>query len=86
MAIPLLDFSIIEVKHPNVGEVKPAGVTADIVFTCEGESSCCVSPDDASMSCVSLDSATRWDAPHGCKLDLVHEATKAESLTLGGRR
>ena len=43
MALPLVDFSIIEVKHPNVGEVKPAGVTADVVFTCEGaiQAACC---------------------------------------------
>ena len=43
MALPLVDFTIIEVKHPNVGEVKPAGVTADVVFTCEGaiQAACC---------------------------------------------
>ena len=37
MAVPLVDFAIIEVKHPNVGEIKPAAVTADVTFTTEGE-------------------------------------------------
>lgn len=38
MAVPLLDYSVIEVKKPNVGENKPAAVTADAVFTVAGTS------------------------------------------------
>lgn len=37
MAVPLLDFSVIEVRKPNLGENKPGGVTADAVFTVAGE-------------------------------------------------
>ena len=43
MAAPLVDFSVIEVRKPNVGEAKPAGVTADAVFTVEGEPPRCSS-------------------------------------------
>mmetsp|Transcript_15961 Transcript_15961/g.37841 ORF Transcript_15961/g.37841 Transcript_15961/m.37841 type:complete len:1392 (+) Transcript_15961:941-5116(+) len=32
MAIPVSEFTIVEVKKPNVGEVKPGAVTADVVF------------------------------------------------------
>ena len=31
MAVPIEDYTIIEVRKPNVGENKPADVTADIV-------------------------------------------------------
>lgn len=31
MAVPIDEFTIIEVRKPNVGENKPADVTADIV-------------------------------------------------------
>ena len=32
MAVPIDEFTIIEVRKPNVGENKPADVTADIVI------------------------------------------------------
>lgn len=32
MAVPIEEFTIIEVRKPNVGENKPADVTADIVI------------------------------------------------------
>lgn len=32
MAVPIEDYTIIEVRKPNVGENKPADVTADIVI------------------------------------------------------
>lgn len=32
MAVPVEDYTIIEVRKPNVGENKPADVTADIVI------------------------------------------------------
>ena len=32
MALPTESFSIVEVRKPNVGEAKPAAVTADIVL------------------------------------------------------
>ncbi|KAM1229509.1 hypothetical protein ACFX2G_040678 [Malus domestica] len=33
MAVPIKDFKISEVKQPNIGEVKPAAVTAQITFS-----------------------------------------------------
>ncbi|KAB2627442.1 intron-binding protein aquarius-like [Pyrus ussuriensis x Pyrus communis] len=33
MAVPIKDFKISEVKQPNIGEVKPAAVTAEITFS-----------------------------------------------------
>ncbi|GAB2295857.1 hypothetical protein Dimus_030008 [Dionaea muscipula] len=33
MAVPIKEFKIIEVKQPNIGEVKPAAVTAEIAFS-----------------------------------------------------
>lgn len=33
MAVPFREFRITEVKQPNIGEVKPAAVTADITFS-----------------------------------------------------
>ncbi|KAF3788553.1 Intron-binding protein aquarius [Nymphaea thermarum] len=33
MALPIKNFKITEVKQPNIGEVKPASVTADITFS-----------------------------------------------------
>ncbi|GAB2209722.1 hypothetical protein Drorol1_Dr00026945 [Drosera rotundifolia] len=33
MAVPIKEFKIIEVKQPNIGEVKPAAVTAEINFS-----------------------------------------------------
>lgn len=33
MAVPIKDFKITEVKQPNIGEVKPSSVTADVVFS-----------------------------------------------------
>lgn len=37
---------------------------------------------DVRMLCAVLcpGSATQWNAPHGCKRDLVQEATEAKSL------
>ena len=32
MAVPIQEYTIIEVRKPNVGENKPADVTADIVI------------------------------------------------------
>ena len=32
MAVPIEEFTIIEVRKPNVGENKPADVTADVVI------------------------------------------------------
>ncbi len=32
MAVPVEEFTIIEVRKPNVGENKPADVTADIAI------------------------------------------------------
>lgn len=32
MAIPVQQFSIVEVKKPNLGQNKPGAVTADVVF------------------------------------------------------
>ncbi len=32
MAMPIDSFSVVEVRKPNVGEAKPAAVTADIVI------------------------------------------------------
>ncbi|KAK9863382.1 hypothetical protein WJX84_010246 [Apatococcus fuscideae] len=36
MALPLVDFAVIEVQKPNVGENRPASVTADIVINTAG--------------------------------------------------
>ena len=36
MALPIEQFSIIEVRKPNVGENKPAGVEADVVIDLKG--------------------------------------------------
>ncbi|KAJ0840040.1 putative intron-binding protein aquarius [Helianthus annuus] len=33
MAVPIKEFKIIEVKQPNIGEVKPASVTAEVTFS-----------------------------------------------------
>ncbi|GMH30504.1 hypothetical protein Nepgr_032347 [Nepenthes gracilis] len=33
MAVPIREFKITEVKQPNIGEVKPAAVTADVTFS-----------------------------------------------------
>lgn len=33
MAVPVKDFRIAEVKQPNIGEVKPASVTAEVTFS-----------------------------------------------------
>ncbi|KAJ3709379.1 hypothetical protein LUZ61_013084 [Rhynchospora tenuis] len=33
MAVPIKQFKITEVKQPNIGEVKPAAVTADVAFS-----------------------------------------------------
>lgn len=32
MALPLQAFSVVEVRKPNVGENKPAAVTAEIIL------------------------------------------------------
>lgn len=32
MSTPIVSFTIIEVRKPNVGEVKPSAVTAELVF------------------------------------------------------
>lgn len=49
MAVPLQDFSVIEVRKPNVGENKPASVTADAVFTGQGELTGVTSEDSGGM-------------------------------------
>ena len=36
MALPIEQFSIIEVRKPNVGENKPAGVEADVIIDLKG--------------------------------------------------
>lgn len=36
MALPIEQFSIIEVRKPNVGENKPAGVEADVIINLKG--------------------------------------------------
>ena len=36
MALPIVDFAVIEVQKPNVGEARPAAVTADIVINTAG--------------------------------------------------
>lgn len=41
MAVPIDEFTIIEVRKPNVGENKPADVTADIVIDTSSESYTC---------------------------------------------
>lgn len=41
MAVPIEEFTIIEVRKPNVGENKPADVTADIVIDTSSEPSTC---------------------------------------------
>ncbi|KAK4770601.1 hypothetical protein SAY87_031133 [Trapa incisa] len=33
MGVPIKDFKITEVKQPNIGEVKPAAVTAEVTFS-----------------------------------------------------
>ncbi|KAH7528063.1 hypothetical protein FEM48_Zijuj05G0031900 [Ziziphus jujuba var. spinosa] len=33
MAVPIKEFKITEVKQPNIGEVKPASVTAEVTFS-----------------------------------------------------
>ncbi|EPS73528.1 hypothetical protein M569_01225, partial [Genlisea aurea] len=33
MAVPIKNFRITEVKQPNIGEVKPSGVTAEVTFS-----------------------------------------------------
>ena len=33
MAVPIKEFKITEVKQPNIGEVKPSSVTADVTFS-----------------------------------------------------
>lgn len=33
MAVPIKEFKIAEVKQPNIGEVKPASVTAEVTFS-----------------------------------------------------
>uniref|UniRef100_A0A0E0NVY2 Intron-binding protein aquarius N-terminal domain-containing protein n=1 Tax=Oryza rufipogon TaxID=4529 RepID=A0A0E0NVY2_ORYRU len=33
MAVPIKEFRITEVKQPNIGEVKPSAVTADVTFS-----------------------------------------------------
>ncbi|CAL4931306.1 unnamed protein product [Urochloa decumbens] len=33
MAVPIKEFKITEVKQPNIGEVKPSAVTADVTFS-----------------------------------------------------
>lgn len=33
MAVPVKEFKITEVKQPNIGEVKPAAVTAEVTFS-----------------------------------------------------
>jgi intron-binding protein aquarius len=40
MATPIDSFTIIEVKKPNVGENKPAAVTADVVIDTRSEQPC----------------------------------------------
>jgi len=40
MAVPIEEFSIIEVRKPNVGEHKPAGVEADIIIDTKGQPFC----------------------------------------------
>ena len=37
MAAPIQEYTIIEVRKPNVGENKPADVTADIVIDTTSE-------------------------------------------------
>ncbi len=39
MAVPIQEFTIIEVRKPNVGENKPADVTADIAIDTSSEPS-----------------------------------------------
>ena len=39
MAAPIAEYTIIEVRKPNVGENKPADVTADIVIDTSSKSS-----------------------------------------------
>ncbi len=41
MAVPIEEFTIIEVRKPNVGENKPADVTADIVVDTSSEPYTC---------------------------------------------
>ncbi len=36
MALPMVDFAVIEVQKPNVGDSRPATVTADIVINTAG--------------------------------------------------
>lgn len=41
MAAPIAEYTIIEVRKPNVGENKPADVTADIVIDTSSKSQDC---------------------------------------------
>ena len=57
MALPIEQFSIIEVRKPNVGENKPAGVEADIIIDTKGATfrrQCSIMPAQRlqSLSCV----------------------------------
>ncbi|KAJ9685063.1 hypothetical protein PVL29_017193 [Vitis rotundifolia] len=36
MAVPIREFKITEVKQPNIGEVKPSSVTAEVTFSISG--------------------------------------------------
>ena len=36
MAVPIDTFTIVEVRKPNVGETKPAGVEADVIINTAG--------------------------------------------------
>jgi intron-binding protein aquarius len=45
MALPLKAFSVVEVRKPNVGEAKPAAVTADAVLN-TGSAPCCPAKDE----------------------------------------
>ena len=53
MAVPIQQFSIIEVRKPRVGENKPASVEADIVIDTKGMPAavpCTRSPNDLESS------------------------------------
>lgn len=51
MAVPIQEFTIIEVRKPNVGENKPADVTADIAIDTSSEPYTCSCQHGAFAKC-----------------------------------
>ena len=52
MAAPIAEYTIIEVRKPNVGENKPADVTADVVIDTSSESTVCFHPSHHRPCCL----------------------------------